>query len=360
MRLLDFVLNACATEETALRFLRQHNVLESEALCPGKRGVACMRVMREEVYGNGKRRWRCPRKSCQTTRSVRASNAFFHYVDSTGRMTSRLPLREILVLVWLWVHARMPERMVRAVTGKSTATIVDWNHFCRTTCGKVMDLQPKLVGTSDAPVKIDESYVCGRRKYGKGRLLSGDKPGKGETKVQNNSDEILGWNETMPEDELEVDSSDDFVRFGIDDPNWRWVVGIWQSKTQCRFIRVPNRTKQTLNAVIHRYVAAGSYIETDRWAGYNDLNALGYVHTTVNHTENYVDPITGAHTNEIEGAWNAIKDPYKRMHGNRKHLQSHLDEAAWRMLRSAGEKPERLFAEFLSDVRVVHGNHLVL
>lgn len=91
-----------------------------------------------------------------------------------------------------------------------------------------------------------------------------------------------------------------------------------------------------MNAVIARYVAAGSYIHTDC----NDLNSIGYVHLTVNQSEKYLDPDTGALTNDIEGARNSIKEPCKRMRGNRQHVQSHLDEASWRMFRSAAINPE--------------------
>eukprot|EP00171_Calliarthron_tuberculosum_P022331 IDg22331t1 len=281
-----------------------------------------------------------------------SGNAFFHYIDRQGRVNSRLALHDILVLLYIWLYARMPVRHVEAVTGHSQATIVDWNNFSRTTCGKILDTQPKLVGTGEAPVKIDESYMCGRRKYGKGRLLAGDR-----TTTRPDTEELPGWNgsEQPSEEEEEGTTTTDFVRFGEDDLSWRWVVGIWKSSKQCRFVRVPNRTKKTMNAVITRYVASGSHIQTDMWGGYNDLNELGYVHSTVNHSENYVDPESGAHTNDIEGAWNIAKAPYKRMRGNRMHLQSHLDEAAWRMLRQEQISDGRLLNVFLDDVRAVHG-----
>lgn len=360
MLLREFIVQHASTEDNALQFLRDRKVLESEGMqCPGRSRNECKRVMREEVLRNGRRRWRCPRKDCNTTRSVRAGNAFFHYTDGQGRVGYKLPLHDVLIVVWLWLHARMPQRMVTAVTGVTSNTIVDWNNFARMTCGKIMDSQPKLVGTEEAPVKIDESYVCGRRKYNRGRLLAGDKALSSGNVTDEDDANLPDWNDEHPEhDDGNTDNKEDFVQFGVDDPFWRWVLGIWQSPTQCRFIRVPNRTKRTLNAVISRYVEPGSFIHTDSWGGYNDLNSLGYVHLTVNHSVNYVDPDTGAHTNDIEGAWNSIKAPYKRMRGNRKHLQSHLDEAAWRMFRSAATEPERLLDLFLEDVRVLHNTGL--
>ncbi len=132
-------------------------------------------------------------------------------------------------------------------------------------------------------------------------------------------------------------------------------MGLHQNSNQVRFVRVPDRNKKTLNAVVSRYVSPGSHITTDLWGGYNDLEGLGYIHTTVIHTENYVDLTTGSHTQEIEVVWNTVKAPYKRMRGNRTHLQSHLDEASWRLLRLANHNIENLFDAFIEDLRTVHG-----
>ena len=38
-----------------------------------------------------------------------------------------------------------------------------------------------------------------------------------------------------------------------------------------------------------------------------DLRDLGMVHDRVNHTYNFVDAVTGVHTNHIEGTWYALK-----------------------------------------------------
>ncbi len=145
-----------------------------------------------------------------------------------------------------------------------------------------------------------------------------------------------------------------FLLFVVDNTEWTWVVCKWQSTTQCRFVRVPNRTKRTLNAVIDRYVEEGSYMVTDFWGGYGDLNQLGYEHGTVNHNENYLNTVTKTHEQEIESAWNILKAPWKRVRGNHQHLQSHADQVNWRMFRKPVSPSESLFSKFMDDQNVIH------
>ena len=94
---------------------------------------------------------------------------------------------------------------------------------------------------------------------------------------------------------------------------------------------VPNRTRRVLREVISQYVRRGSYVVTDCWARYNNLQELGYVHATVNHSRWFKDPTTGACTNTIEGKWNGIKKQIPRQ-GFRSAvvLQSYLGEHMWR------------------------------
>ena len=56
-----------------------------------------------------------------------------------------------------------------------------------------------------------------------------------------------------------------------------------------------------------RYVAPGTTIISDCWGGYNKLEAEGFDHLTVNHSQNCVDPQSGAHTQKIEASCRAIK-----------------------------------------------------
>jgi hypothetical protein len=47
----------------------------------------------------------------------------------------------------------------------------------------------------------------------------------------------------------------------------------------------------------------GSVIHSDEWPAYSTLKVLGFIHSTVNHQENYVNPASGTNTQGIERSW---------------------------------------------------------
>ena len=62
---------------------------------------------------------------------------------------------------------------------------------------------------------------------------------------------------------------------------------------------VPDRSRATLTAVISQHLNPNSVVHSDMWRGYLTLPVHGpncIQHDTVNHTLNFVDPITGVHT----------------------------------------------------------------
>jgi transposase-like protein len=71
------------------------------------------------------------------------------------------------------------------------------------------------------------------------------------------------------------------------------------AERKCFLVVVPNRTADTLTTIIHRFVRPGSTIYTDCWAGYSNLESLGYAHRTVNHSQTFRDG--DVCTNTIEG-----------------------------------------------------------
>jgi transposase-like protein len=112
-----------------------------------------------------------------------------------------------------------------------------------------------------------------------------------------------------------------------------------------------SRTKSVLLPIIKEHVLPGTIIYSDMWSAYikesktksgqtrthsleNNalLGEMKYTHQWVCHDDNFVDPVTGVHTNEIEGVWEIrVKRFAKQMRGVKKELlPSYLDEFLWR------------------------------
>jgi transposase-like protein len=60
----------------------------------------------------------------------------------------------------------------------------------------------------------------------------------------------------------------------------------------CILQPVMNRAAETLLPIIHQHVEFGATVVTDEWRSYNRLSQ-NYLHLTVNHSLNFVDPRTG-------------------------------------------------------------------
>ena len=96
---------------------------------------------------------------------------------------------------------------------------------------------------------------------------------------------------------------------------------------------VPKRDAATLLPIIQQHVAPGTIIHSDQWSAYNRVSTLPNVasHHTVNHSIEFVDSVTGVHTENIESYWNRTKIKLKRMRGcHELELSAYLDEFMWR------------------------------
>ena len=108
----------------------------------------------------------------------------------------------------------------------------------------------------------------------------------------------------------------------------QWVFGGKDVTTGNGFlVMIPDRTQNTLLPIIETYILPGTTITSDGWRSYQAIPAIPiippYVHHTVNHTQNFVDPNTGATTNHVERWWKEAKQKFKRMNGiPRESLQS--------------------------------------
>ena len=112
---------------------------------------------------------------------------------------------------------------------------------------------------------------------------------------------------------------------------------------------VPNRSAATLKPIIQHVVRPGTIIHSDEWRSYNNLKVLGFEHHTVNHSVNFVEPVTGVHTQNIESYWAKNKRRCKNMKGiKREFLQDYLNEYMWRdnIVEDCFEKTLELIRDF--------------
>ena len=91
-----------------------------------------------------------------------------------------------------------------------------------------------------------------------------------------------------------------------------WVFGGTECDSQKSFpvplLEKPQKDAETLLPLIQKYIKPGSTIISDEWRAYSKLSDLGYKHLTINHSENFADPVNPLiHTQNIERLWEDVK-----------------------------------------------------
>ena len=115
----------------------------------------------------------------------------------------------------------------------------------------------------------------------------------------------------------------------------KWVLGGYDRQTgQIFLVECPDnvRNHHTLVGLIKKHVRPGTTILTDCWKGYNKLADHGYTHLTVNHSQGFINPATGVHTNTCEGMWFHAKTHMKRGHGHVRQDSEALEVALYEFM----------------------------
>ena len=92
-----------------------------------------------------------------------------------------------------------------------------------------------------------------------------------------------------------------------------WVFGVLSTEHSpcCGYFQVaPRRNRPMLTQILQRVLLPGSEVHSDDWGAYRNLArhvSNVTVHRTVVHHDNFVDPVTGTHTQEVESAWSRLK-----------------------------------------------------
>lgn len=109
-----------------------------------------------------------------------------------------------------------------------------------------------------------------------------------------------------------------------------WIFGGISMKTsKCFITLVPDRSEDTLIFLILKYIKTGTKIYSDSWKSYNKLSNLGYPHSTVNHSIQFMNGIIN--TQKVERFWREVKEVKARYRGvPHDEIEYHLAEFFWR------------------------------
>ncbi len=254
------------SEEEAIKYLIDYEIIQEDSKCS-----QCRSIMKINYKRNS---YLCTKTRCRNQKSIFKDTIFYK---------SNLKLNIILHIAYLYL-LKMPIKGIMTSTGCSPNTITKWCLNVRQLCTDSLELEEKKIGGEGIIVEIDETKL-GKRKYHRGHRVDGV------------------W----------------------------CVCGIERTGEKRSFvIPVDNRNESTMRNIIENYVYPGSTIYTDCWKAYNNpCDDLNIPHYTVNHSKYFKDPITGVHTNTVEGFNNALKIGIRPRNRNKEGIEEHIGFFLW-------------------------------
>ena len=261
--------NVTSCKKATFKFLQQMEVIHSNMDCPGplingRRQGGCNNHMCLKETGDTKDMyvWPCRKKHKIVHNSIMytVKDIKLSIRHSSWLVDTKLGLNIVLEIVYLWSQGFSVTEIIHELK-VSKKTIIEWCHFLRECCTAIVLDYSTPIGGPGVEVEIDESKF-GKRKYHKGHKVEG-----------------------------------------------QWVFGGREKKDKSKIFMVPvcNRKKDTLLALIKKWILPGSIIHSDCWKAYSCLSKFGYTHVTVNHSKEFVNAETGACTNSIESDWRHAK-----------------------------------------------------
>ena len=283
--------NSINSEKSACRLFRDKGILKSTWVCPEQCGNNFVRLKWRQKQGGYA--FKCSK--CKNRRSLFAGSWMEH---------ARMKCLQVVDLLFSWAAKSCCALAGAEGRMKSSKTITDWIRFIRDVCVESVSADgDEQLGGAGVIVEIDETLVA-KRKYNRGRVVE------------------------------QV-----------------WLFGAVERVTgKCFFEVVANRSEAVLLEVIRRKIRKGTTIMSDSHRSYTNLEQHGYVHFKVNHSLNFVDPNTQAHTQTIEATWGALKMFLRSVGRNLgPHLEEYIAEFVYRR-KHAG----RLFDQILADIARFH------
>jgi transposase-like protein len=279
-------------EDEAMQFAFNSNMLAVGKCCPNRECLGTLQLIKDSSERTG---YRVKCDKCGTKRSI-----FFNSIFNRAK----LEVHQILHLIYYWSQ-RASIQTTEHETGISKMTISSFFIILRDSASDWNEKHFAQIGGEGTIVEIDESQYS-KRKSNAGRIVP-------------NSDVWL---------------------FG----------GICRNTKECFVVPVADRTHETLMPLIQKYIAPGTHIISDCWRAYAMIEEYGYEHSTVNHSLNFIDPITGAHTQNIERLWREVKKSKKQYNGvPDDQIDSHIGEFMWRT--RAGVNLDNAFWKAIEMIR---------
>ena len=229
------------TMGTMFDFLMANHLIASQRLCPDCKGD--MKLITSSRASDLKI-WSCKLTVKGEQRHYREKSLRFGTIFS--KMQLKLP--QWIILAYCWANHYSNQQTAHEASVSEQA-VVDWFRVFTEIVTESIYFNMEKIGGSGKVVEVDESK-CGKRKYNRGRVVDGS-----------------------------------------------WVFGGCERGDKKIFMfTVEYRNEETLLPIIKAMIAPGSTIHSDCWGANKSLAANGYKHETVNHSEQFKDPITGAHT----------------------------------------------------------------
>ena len=276
-----------STQSNIVQYCMQVGILQSKQRCSKCSADMYLLDTSTDDFTDGFC-WTCP--TCpQQKRSIRRDSILER---------RKIPLLTFLQVLWHSCNTLSVSQTAKqeSLSPKTVRSIYTAIRHCM-----IEDLliTPPLIGGPGKIVEIDESII-GKRKYNRGRIVKG-----------------------------------------------KWLLGgTERGSNDCFLVECENnhRDHHVLIRLIKQYVRPGTLIITDRWKGYVNLSHHGYIHEDVNHSRDFVNPATGAHTNTIEGCWFHVKRHLQRgigwLRNDPDALALALAEFMWRKRHNITSSPE--------------------
>ena len=255
------------SEHDLFQFLTDIGLLNTNRQCEN-----CGGSMRKMKQGNVWY-WICTKRA----NGIKCNNRKFSIRKGTFFDKSKFSIQLQLIVIWNFIHRLSITQCknfcnVGVMTDHTLGEIyADCRNICTTWIWKP-EHTPRLGGYGKV-VEMDESFFPGAPKFNRGRRLG------------------TSWED-----------------------NQKWTFGLTERcSLDCILKQVPSsRSRSSLLQIINEHTMPGTVFCSDGWKAYfklaEHLDIEDVLHYPVNHSKNYVDPETGAHTQTIEGLWGHVKD----------------------------------------------------